>query len=312
METILITGGTGLVGRALTGILALQGYRVIIVSRKIPVLLPGPNIQYAVWDIKNQMFDKHAIEKCDYIVHLAGAPVVDKKWTKAYMDEIVNSRVNSSKLIVQSLNRHAHKVKAVISASAIGYYGKDKNRLHAFIETDAADTHFLGTTCRLWEESIDPVETLGIRLVKLRVGIVLSNDGGALTEFKKPIRFGIAAVLGSGKQVISWIHITDLCRMIIYAIENKNISGTYNATAPAPVTNKKLTLELAGNIKGKNYIPVHIPSFLLKTVLGQRSIEVLKSTTVSCEKIKQAGFNFLYPEIEKAVLELTGSTNQQK
>ena len=100
--------------------------------------------------------------------------------------------------------------------------------------------------------------------------------------------------------------------MIIYAIENKNISGTYNATAPAPVTNKKLTLELAGNIKGKNYIPVHIPSFLLKTVLGQRSIEVLKSTTVSCEKIKQAGFNFLYPEIEKGLLELTGSTNQQK
>ncbi len=146
---------------------------------------------------------------------------------------------------------------------------------------------------------------MNIRLVKLRTGIVLSNEGGALAEFKKPLRFGIAGILGSGKQVVSWIHIDDLCRMYIYAIENEKLSGTYNAVAPLPVNNKTLILKLSKMIRGEFYIPVYVPKFLLKIFLGERSIEILKSTTVSSEKIKNAGFIFLYPTVDAALKELT-------
>jgi uncharacterized protein (TIGR01777 family) len=146
---------------------------------------------------------------------------------------------------------------------------------------------------------------MNIRLVKLRTGIVLSNEGGALAEFKKPLRFGIAGILGSGKQVISWIHFDDLCRMYIYAIGNEKLSGSYNAVAPLPVNNKTLILKLAKIIRGEFYIPVYVPKFLLKIFLGERSIEILKSTTVSSEKIKNAGFIFLYPTIDAALKELT-------
>ena len=172
------------------------------------------------------------------------------------------------------------------------------------METDKPATDFLGETCKLWEESIEPVQQLGIRLVKLRTGIVLSNDGGALTEFKKPIKMGIAGILGNGKQMVSWIHIDDLCRLFIAAIENDLMSGSYNAVAPAPVSNKDLTMELATLMKGKFFIPAHVPAFVLNVMLGESSIEVLKSTTVSCEKIRQTGFNFLYPDIKQALQQL--------
>jgi uncharacterized protein (TIGR01777 family) len=157
----------------------------------------------------------------------------------------------------------------------------------------------------LWEQSIEPITQLDKRLVKLRTGIALSNEGGAYAEFKKPLRFGIAGILGSGKQVISWIHMDDLCRMYIYAIENEKLSGSYNAVAPFPVDNKNLILKMANLVRGQFYIPAYLPKFLLKIILGEKSIEILKSTTVSCEKIKAAGFTFLYPSIDAALKELT-------
>ena len=163
---------------------------------------------------------------------------------------------------------------------------------------------FLGETCVLWETSVEPVAEMGIRLVKLRTGIVLSNDGGAFKEFKKPLRFGFAGILGSGKQIISWIHIDDICRIYIEAIENKNINGSYNAVAPLPVTNKKLIIEMAEKLRHKFYIPIHIPTFFLKLFMGKRSAEILKSATVSNKKIKSTGFTFLYPAIESAIEDL--------
>ena len=303
MQTILITGGTGLVGRALTNALVQRGYKVIILTRHIPETAAGANTSYALWDVNKQTIDTGAVQAADHIIHLAGAGVVDKKWTDAYKKEIIDSRVKSSQLLISTLQDHSNAVKTLVSASAIGWYGADKGQAD-FIETDPPEKDFLGETCRLWEESVEPVTLLGKRLVKLRTGIVLSNEGGALVEFKRPIRFGLAAILGSGKQMVSWIHIDDLCRMFIHAIENENTNGTYNAVAPLPVTNKTLTLSLAKAMKGKFFIPVHIPRFILKLLLGQRSIEVLKSATVSCEKIKGAGFVFLYPSIETAMAEL--------
>ena len=179
------------------------------------------------------------------------------------------------------LKNNDNKVKAIISASAIGWYGADDDNVLPFTEEAPADESFLGQTCKRWEAGIEPVTNLGKRLVKFRIGIVLSNDGGALVEFKKPLRFGVAAILGNGKQLVSWVHIDDLCNLFIAGIENENLSCSYNAVAPNPVSNKILTLTLAKAMKRKFFIPMLVPAFVLKIMMGQRSVEVLKSTTVS-------------------------------
>jgi uncharacterized protein (TIGR01777 family) len=304
MQTVLITGGTGMIGKAISNQLLQKDYNVIVLTRKLPMkTLKTPSLAYALWDVKKQTIDMDAIKKADHIIHLAGAGVVEKKWTAAYKKEILDSRTESSKLLVSSLKNNNNKVKTIVSASAIGWYGADKTG-QPFIETDAAANDFLGETCRLWEQSIDPVKALGIKLVKLRTGIVLSKSGGALSEFKKPIKFGVAGILGDGTQMVSWIHVDDLCRMYIDAIENEHLSGAYNAVAPAPVTNKELTIELAKQMNGKLFIPIHVPVTVLKLMMGARSIEVLKSNTVSSAKIQQAGFSFLYPDISNALKQL--------
>jgi uncharacterized protein (TIGR01777 family) len=187
---------------------------------------------------------KARIASADYIIHLAGANVAEKRWTDKRKKEIVESRTQSGALLVTSLQQIPNKVKAVISASAMGWYGPDttQSRQHGFKEDAPPANDFLGNTCKLWEESIKPVETLGKRLVVFRFGIVLSNGGGALQEFKKPLKFGIAAIIGNGKQIISWIHIDDLCRLLLFALEHENISGVYNAVAPQTISNKAIYL----------------------------------------------------------------------
>ncbi len=190
MATILITGGTGLVGKALGQALLEKGYTVIILSRQTGKKSAVANLSYAAWDAEKQTIDEEAISSADYIIHLAGAGVADKRWTKKRKQEIIDSRVNSSQLIVDSLKTIPNKVKAIVSASAIGWYGADPAipNPKPFEENNPADETFLGNTCKLWEESIEPVTQSGKRLVKLRIGIVLSNDGGALSEFKKPLQ----------------------------------------------------------------------------------------------------------------------------
>lgn len=309
-QTVLITGGTGLVGKALTRALVEKGYQVIILSRNLNGKPVSGSVQYAQWDVKKQQVDLDALRKADHIIHLAGAGVVEKKWTEAYKKEIVESRTASSQLLIHALQNNPNKVKTIASASAIGWYGADSDPVHAFIETDTADSSFLGDTCRRWEASIEPVESLGKRLVKLRIGIVLSNEGGALAEFKKPLKFGVAAVLGSGKQIVSWIHIDDLCRMFIEGIEQENLSGSYNAVAPNPVSNKTLVTTLARAMKCRFCIPMHVPAFVLKIMMGQRSIEVLKSAKVSSKKITDAGFTFQYNTIEEALENLAAATDR--
>ena len=307
MTTILITGGTGMIGKALTHALIEKNYKVIILSRQSTQRNTGiANLSYAAWDVDAQTIDKDAISKADYIVHLAGAGVADKRWTKKRKQEIIHSRVRSSELLVKALQDIPNNIKAVISASAIGWYGADSviPDPKPFREEDPHDTSFLGETCKLWENSIEPVKKSGKRLVKLRTGIVLGNEGGALKEFKKPLRWGVAAILGDGKQVISWIHIDDLVRLYIAAIEDDTLKGVYNAVAPKPVSNKELAMQLARIHKGKFFIPVYVPSFVLKIVVGEMSVEVLKSATVSCDKIHYTGFTFLHPTIEAALKNL--------
>ncbi len=301
METVLITGGTGLVGKRLITLLTERGYQIIVLTRNTNQNAENPLVSFANWDINNKHIDKEALSKANYIIHLAGAGVMDKKWTKAYQNEILESRTKSIELVIESLKNINHQVKALISASAIGWYGPDEKANYSFVEDDKPDENFLGTTCKLWEASADEAQKLGIRVCKMRIGIVLSDKGGALSEFMKPLKLGIAGILGNGKQNISWIHIEDLCRMFIHAMENQGMSGSYNAVAPYPTSNKTLTLTLARTMKGAFFIPFYVPSFLLKLMLGKRSIEILKSTKVSSAKISAQGFTFLYPSIEQAL-----------
>jgi len=307
MPSVLITGGTGLVGTAVKALLEQKGYEVVLLTRS-----KTPTKGQAHWDINAGTIDSTAIVAADYIIHLAGAGVADKRWSTARKQEIVDSRTKSSALLVKALQETPNKVKAVISASAIGWYGPDQINTHnnegaaqGFVETDPSYPDFLGTTCAAWEASIAPVtaNTNGLqkRLVCLRTGIVLSKHGGALKEFLKPLAVRMAAVLGNGKQMISWIDVRDLAKMFVYALENENISGSYNAVAPAPVSNKTLTQTLAKVLYGSFYITTYVPSFVLKIMLGEMSIEVLKSTTVSAQKITEAGFVFDYPEISKSL-----------
>jgi uncharacterized protein len=306
MATVLITGGTGLIGQALTKELLSKGYEVIILTR-------NPNkekqtasqVSYVGWNLAAQTIDEKAIQKADYIVHLAGANVAGGRWTEKRKKEIVESRTKSGQLLVKALKQIPNKIKTVITASAIGFYGPDPiiPNPKPFVETDPADNSFLGRTCVQWESAIDPVIESGKRLVKFRTGIVLSNDSGAYAEFKKPLKFGIASVLGSGKQMVSWIHIKDIASLYLYAIENEKIEGVYNAVAPQPVSNKKL-IETMAREKAGFSVTAHVPEFVLKTMLGEMSIEVLKSATVSNKKTEAAGYVFMFPGIEAAVKNL--------
>jgi uncharacterized protein (TIGR01777 family) len=285
MPTILITGGTGMIGQALTKALLEKNYEVIVLSRESGVKSQEsiPGVGYAHWDIKSKIIDQVAIAKSDHIIHLAGANLAEKRWTKKRKQEIVDSRVESGKLIVESLKNITNQVKTVVSISAIGYYGPDRFNTTNFNEKDSAFDDFLAQVCKQWEETLYPMITLGKRLVTFRTGVVLSKEGGALKEFLKPLKFGIAPILGSGKQIISWIHIDDLVRLFISALENEDLSGVYNAVAPNPVSNKEFVLQLA-RIKSSFFIPVPVPAFMLKLILGEMSIEVLKSA--GCQQQK--------------------------
>ena len=255
MRTILVTGGTGLVGKALVKQLVQKNYKVIILTRKLKDNEPVANVTYALWNVKENTMDAGAVEKADAIIHLAGAGVMHKKWTAEYKKEILESRTKSSELILKTLQNTVNKVQVIISASAIGWYGEDKIPGHYFTENEPADAAFLGEVCKQWEASIDPATSLGIRVAKLRTGIVLSEEGGAYPEFKSSLKFAVASILGSGKQMISWIHINDLCRQYIFALENEQVQGSYNAVAPQPATNKALTTCNCTSVKRKVFYP---------------------------------------------------------
>jgi hypothetical protein len=306
MTTVLITGGTGMIGKELTKALLEKNYHVIILSRTRNPKLITRNLSYVEWNLKDQTINNDAIAKADYIIHLAGAGIADKRWTKRRKKEIADSRVKAGELLVKALKENINHVKAIISASGVDWYCPDPGipNPHPFTENEKECNNFLGQTCKQWEESLEPVIKLGKRLVRLRTGVVLSNTGGALKEFKKPLRFGVATILGSGRQIISWIDMDDLVGLYIEAIEKENMHGNYNAVVPYPVSNKDFMLQLARVKRGKFFIPIHVPSFILKFVLGEMSIMVLKSTTVSCDKVRNSGFTFLYPSIDLALKDL--------
>lgn len=298
-KTILITGGTGLVGTRLTEILQSKNYTVKYLSRSSGI---KNGIESFQWDINAGTVDEKAFENVNSIIHLAGAGVADKKWTPQRKKEILDSRTKSTQLIKSTLEKIDHKVENFISASAIGYYGWDTGGVWVKEGSRFGDD-FLATVTKAWEEEVDAIETLGIRTAKLRIGIVFSEKGAALYELSKPIKYGVGAPLGSGDQYMSWIHIDDLCEMFIYAVENKDVKGVFNAVGPNPETNKTITKAVA-QVLGKPCFLPNVPGFILKIILGKRAAMVLGGSRVSSEKIQSVGFNFKFPELKKALEDL--------
>jgi uncharacterized protein (TIGR01777 family) len=247
MKTIGITGGTGFVGQHLTRLLTEKGYHVVVFTRNIAIKSHQPGVSYAHWNSDVGECDNNAIRSLDAMVHLAGAGLADKRWTDERKKKIVESRVNVTDFLVSLLRAHGSNCKAFISASAIGYYGADKNGT-AFRESDPPGTDFLADTCVKWEHASFKAAEF-TRTCVLRFGIVLGKEGGAFPKFAGPMVLGVMPILGDGGQIISWIEISDLAHLILYAIENHHMSGVYNAVAPQPVSNKELMLTIA-KVKG--------------------------------------------------------------
>jgi uncharacterized protein len=294
---ILITGASGLIGSRLTELLLQKGDQVVHLGRSKKT----GNVPSFIWDVEKKSMDTKALEGIDTIFHLAGAGVADKRWTAARKKEILDSRVNSSRLLFETLKNENHSVKNFVCASAIGYYGFGMGD-EIFTEESKAGEGFLAEVTRQWEEETNPIATLGLRLVKLRIGIVLSEKGGALAEMVKPIKLSIGSSLGTGQQYLSWIHIDDLCGLFIKAMEDEKMHGPYNAVTNW-ATNADFTKAIATVLKKPLWLP-SIPSFIMKIILGEMANIVLNGSKVSSEKIKQAGFQFKFTELKGALEDL--------
>lgn len=290
MASVLISGGTGLIGKKLSKMLRDRGYDVRILSRQ-----PSNNNNFIHWDINKNYIQENALLNIDTIIHLAGEGIADKRWSGERKKEILDSRVKSTRLLFDLLSKTNHEVKQFISASAIGYYSERGDELMK--EENIPGNDFLGETCNAWEYEVDKISTLTIRTVKIRTGIVLSTTGGALEKMVVPFKLGIGSALGNGKQWMSWIHEDDLCNMYIYAIENNKLSGAYNATAPVPVTNNEFSKTLASVLNRPYWFP-KVPTFMLKLIFGEMSAVVLGSTKVSSEKIINTGFKFKFENLK--------------
>ena len=297
METILITGGTGLIGKQLSTLLREKNYNVTVLSRTNSEV---PNSYF--WDIEKDFIEEKAITEADYIIHLAGAGIAEERWTKKRKKELVNSRVDSTKLLYKNVVKLNPKLKGFIAASGIGYYGAISSET-IFTENDAPGKDFLATICKLWEKESIKFDSINIRTVILRTGIVLSKKGGAYEKISKPIKIGIGSSLGSGNQYVPWIHITDLCNMYIEAIENNDIHGIYNAVSPEHTTNTALTNSIAASLNKKIRLP-NTPAFILKTLLGKMAVILLEGSRVSSEKILSIGFQFKFPTLKKALIDI--------
>lgn len=299
MKTIGIVGGTGFVGNYITRLLVEKNYEVIIFTRDINKHKATANVTYAQWDAEKGLCDLGAISKLHGAIHLAGAGIADKRWSDERKKEILDSRIKSTNLLVTSLKNNAPDCKVFVAASATGYYGADDARHTPFAEDARPAADFLGETCRLWEDaSLQAANTM--RTVVLRLGIALGKESGAFREFEKPMQFGIMPILGGGAQMVSWIEVEDLARLFLFSLQHEHVSGVYNAVAPGPVAHRELMHTIA-KIKGGIKIPAPVPSFVLKIMLGELSIEILKSVTVSAKKTLNSGFKFNYPDIETAV-----------
>lgn len=298
MKTILITGGSGLVGRKLSRLLIEKGYKVIWLSRERYVKAEIPRYR---WDYRRNEIDKEAVEQADVIIHLAGSNLGEDSWTRLKKQNIVESRVQTAQLLLDTLKSMDKKPEAFISASAVGFYGI-KITDNIYTEKDNPnESDFLSRTCRKWEDaSLKFQQELDVRTVILRTAFVISKNSDAFRKMVLPTRFGLGAPIGSGNQYLTWIHIEDLCRLYLKAIEDTNMQGVYNAVSPEFINNADFMHTLAKAMKRPFFMP-NIPSFFMRLIMGEAADMILGGSRISSQKIQDAGYNFEYDTSEKAI-----------
>lgn len=298
---VLITGATGLIGSELSSLCRENGIQVNYLTTDKSKIKKEETYKGFYWDPKNEQIEKGCIEGVKTIIHLAGASIAEP-WSNSYKKKILKSRTETAALLYKTLKENEHQVENFISASAIGVYPSSEQKLYSEDDEVVAD-NFIGEVVRKWEAAADEFENLGLDVAKIRVGLVLAEDGGMLEKIKKPISLNMGAALGNGKQWQSWIHIEDLAGIFFFAIKNE-LTGVYNAVAPNPVTNKELTKELARQMGKSIWLP-NVPKFALKGLLGEMSQIVLSSQLVSSKKIEEVGYNFKYTNLSRALADLT-------
>lgn len=297
---ILITGATGLIGKELVKQLLAKNYTIHYLTTSKAKIDDQPNCMGFYWNPQQGKIDESCIYGVDVIIHLAGANIA-KRWTNAYKQEIIESRTLSAELLFNLVKKTPNQVKQIISASGTAIYPDSLNQLYNEATKESEDS-FLSNVVKKWEASVNVFQVLGIKVCKLRTGIVLSNQGGALPEMVKPIKLGFGAAMGSGKQIQSWIHINDLVSLYMFALE-KQLEGVYNAVTPNPISNEMLTKTIAERLNKSLWLP-NIPEFAMKMVLGEMSYLLFSSKNLSATKVLDLGFQFQFPDIKQAMLDL--------
>jgi len=293
-QVVLITGANGMLARYFAKQLSTE-YSIRYLTRNVT-----KDNEY-LWDLKDKYIDSKGLMGVNYIIHLAGSSIAEKRWSKKRKQTILSSRVDSGRLILEELKKHHITIDAFISASAIGYYGTRTTET-IFNEESPQGNDFLSDVCSKWENTakLFTSENIADRVSVVRCGIILSKNGGALKQIVKPIKYGIGSGIGKGNQYIPWIHIDDLCDIFKFIIENKHISGIYNAVSPEHITNIELVKKIAKILNRKIIFP-NIPGFIIKGILGERSVLLLQGSRVSSDSIIKKGFNFKYNNLSKAL-----------
>jgi uncharacterized protein (TIGR01777 family) len=297
-KNILVTGATGLIGSRMVKHLQQLGHNICILSRD-PA--KANNVKAFKWDIERQEIDLACLEGVDTVIHLAGAGIAEKRWTKKRKKALIDSRVESIRLLYTAIEQTGTAIEAVISASGVGYYG---NRGDEVLKEDAENgTGFLAECCKKWEDAVEEGAKYCSRIVKLRIGIVLSRHGGALVELERPVNYFVGAPLGTGKQWIPWIHLYDLLAIFENAVSNPEYNGVFNASSTFPVTNHEFSRILTKKLHRPLW-PLNVPEFALRALLGEMSEVVLTSDRASSQKLIDHGFQFRYPGLEAALDEI--------
>lgn len=294
---ILITGATGLIGTELVKLFLKEGHTVHYLTTSKNKIVSKNNYYGYYWNPEEGKIDENCLIGVDAIIHLAGANIA-KKWTNAYKAEIIESRTLSSELLYNVLKKYPHQVQQIVSASGTAIYPESFSKIYDETTTQTDDS-FLGNVVVKWEEGVDRFNTLGIKVCKLRTGIVFANNGGALPEMVKPIKFGFGAAMGNGKQIQTWIHIHDLINLYYFAVQNK-WDGVFNAISPYPISNANLTKAIAKTLQKPLFLP-NIPQFVMKLILGEMSILLFSSKNLSAQKVLQNGFTFKFPNVKEAL-----------
>ena len=301
MKRVLVTGGSGMLGSYFSELCLKKGIEVVHLSHRKNQNSRN-SIKSYFWSPKDKVFDLKALEGVDTVLHLAGA-TISKRWTTKYKQEIISSRVESTAFLFETLRDNSHRVKQVIGASAVGYYGNSLDLEHEYTEKDKLGDDFLAEVCFKWEREYDKFKSLqDIKTCVLRIGMLLSPNGGALEKIILPIKFGLGSPIASGKQPVSWIHIQDLARLILFC-EQKKMEGVYNAVSPNSSTNAYLMQELASELHRPLFLP-NVPAFFLKMILGEMSSLAIEGKKIGAGKILKQGFHFKYPDIQSAIREI--------